>query len=834
VALRSLRSWAGVPALIAGIAASAGGLLLLVAGAGPVQGQSPLPWWALIPLFALAEIFVIHLPTARNAHTHSLREVPTVLALAFLGPLGYLAAHLLGAGSAVAIHARQRGTKLGFNICWFALEAALGVVVYRAVLGGASAASPRGWLAALIATVVTDLVGAALVTLVIRLVEGESDRSIVRAAATRGVIAAAANTCLASLVVVLTVREPEALPLLVTVLLTVFAAYRSAVALHRRSAQAELLYRFVKDAGRSVDLDAAVHSILVGARELLGASSAELVLSQPEGRRGVRLRLESGSDEVVRDSLAEPHGPWWSDASNGRSVLRSAGEEPAEDGEPRDGMAVPMLLEGAIQGVLVVTDRSFELDTFGERDLRLFEALTAHAAVALSNARLVDRLQRLLEQREYEAGHDLLTTLPNHRELLRRTEAALKEGRGAAIVLQVGDVQDVSEVLGRTAGDGLLKALAQRLQALAGDAVGALDRGSFALVLPGVDASSAIGRAHDLVDALQRPVPVDGVPLYVSVHAGVASAPEHTDAPEPLLHAAAAAAHAAASSGVPVDVHSPAVTEAVSRRLLLAADLAEAVENGGLEVWFQPQADAATGAVTGAEALLRWTHPRFGAVPPPEIVALAERTALMRRISTQVLARALERRAAWAHHGHLIDVSVNLTVDDVTDVALPTRVAELLGRFDVPAHALTLEITEGGIMSDPERTIGVLEALHQIGVRLSVDDFGTGHSSLAYLDRLPVDEVKVDQSFVRRLADESSAPTVVRASVSLAHELGLRVVAEGVENEALWRRVAELGCNVVQGYHLGRPMTSDALLSWMLARSALDAEGAAVGSRARV
>jgi len=179
-------------------------------------------------------------------------------------------------------------------------------------------------------------------------------------------------------------------------------------------------------------------------------------------------------------------------------------------------------------------------------------------------------------------------------------------------------------------------------------------------------------------------------------------------------------------------------------------------------------------------------------------------------------------------------VSVNLTVDDVTDVALPTRVAELLGRFDVPTHALTLEITEGGIMSDPERTIGVLEALHQVGVRLSVDDFGTGHSSLAYLDRLPVDEVKVDQSFVRRLADESSAPTVVRASVSLAHELGLRVVAEGVENEALWRRVAELGCNVVQGYHLGRPMTSDALLSWMLARSALDAEGAAVGSRARV
>jgi EAL domain-containing protein (putative c-di-GMP-specific phosphodiesterase class I) len=280
-----------------------------------------------------------------------------------------------------------------------------------------------------------------------------------------------------------------------------------------------------------------------------------------------------------------------------------------------------------------------------------------------------------------------------------------------------------------------------------------------------------------------------------------------------VLIAADSAMWQAKSSRAAVHVHVAEDELDRARRLRLAAALEGALADGDIEVWYQPQAVTCTGAVVAAEALVRWTHPVYGAVPPPEIVALAERTGQMRRLTDYVLRTALHQVAAWSRLGLALDVAVNVTTQDLADEALPVVVARLLAETGVDHGSLTLEITESGVMRDVERCLAVLDRLAALGVRLSVDDFGTGYSSLSYLQRLPVHEVKVDRSFVMRLAHDSGDLTMVRSIVDLGHALGLSVVAEGVETAEVLRLLADLDVDVVQGYHLGGPMPAPAFLA---------------------
>jgi EAL domain-containing protein (putative c-di-GMP-specific phosphodiesterase class I) len=270
--------------------------------------------------------------------------------------------------------------------------------------------------------------------------------------------------------------------------------------------------------------------------------------------------------------------------------------------------------------------------------------------------------------------------------------------------------------------------------------------------------------------------------------------------------------------------------DSTARRLTLAADLPQAMRDGALQLWFQPQAATATGEVTGFEALLRWDHPRFGWVPPPEIVAVAHRTGMTQDLTDHVLRSALTSRADWASNGHDIDVSVNVTPRDISDAGIVERVGALLLDTRTPPGALIMEITESDAMRDPERCAVVLGALAARGVRLSVDDFGTGYSSLAYLDRLPVHEVKIDRSFVFRVEKNASDSTIVRATVNLAHDLGLRVVAEGVENDLAKALVTQMGCDLYQGYGLARAMPADDVLDWLVRHNAMARSRAAAAS----
>jgi diguanylate cyclase len=261
-------------------------------------------------------------------------------------------------------------------------------------------------------------------------------------------------------------------------------------------------------------------------------------------------------------------------------------------------------------------------------------------------------------------------------------------------------------------------------------------------------------------------------------------------------------------------VYSAARDEHSPRRLMLAAELRGALERGELTVHYQPKIDLRTGGLVGAEALVRWMHPMLGIVPPDEFVAIAERTGLIQPLTTLVLRRSLHQCRVWRRAGERIDVAVNLSAGSLLNRSLPGEVRQLLAEAGIAPGALTLEITESSIMIDPAGAVEVLAALSGMGVQLAVDDFGTGYSSLSHLKGLPVHELKIDRSFVANMASDDNDAVIVRSTVELGHNLGLRVVAEGVEDPETWQRLVALGCDVAQGHHFSRALEPESLLAW--------------------
>jgi len=265
-------------------------------------------------------------------------------------------------------------------------------------------------------------------------------------------------------------------------------------------------------------------------------------------------------------------------------------------------------------------------------------------------------------------------------------------------------------------------------------------------------------------------------------------------------------------------LYQPDLHATTPRRLTLVSELRGALQNGEIQVHVQPQAELRSGRVVGVEALVRWKHPELGWVPPDEFIPVAERSGLIGLLTTRVLDASLAACALWRAAGRDLAVAVNLSARSLQDADLVDEVARLLQRHDVPADRLTLEVTEGSVMADPARAVALLHQLRDLGVRLSVDDFGTGYSSLSYLQRLPVQEVKIDRSFVTDLSTESENVAIVRAIVDLGRHLGLEVVAEGVEDDTTWQLLASMNCDLVQGWHLARAMPTGEFLGWLSTR----------------
>jgi diguanylate cyclase (GGDEF)-like protein len=438
-------------------------------------------------------------------------------------------------------------------------------------------------------------------------------------------------------------------------------------------------------------------------------------------------------------------------------------------------------------------------------------------------ARELGRMQQEIRGREQEiqhlAYHDDLTALPNRNRFRLDVAAAIDRAQEAAervavVVLDIDRFKDINDTLGHHVGDRLLQQVARRLEGVAettGIEVARLGGDEFAALFAGTGIEEARARVEDLRKLLSEPLEAADIHLEVQASAGIALYPDHGADPASLLKQAEVAMYVAKERWLGVSFYESTEDRHSVHRLSLMNDLRRAVLEGSLDLAFQPKVSLADGAIRQVEALVRWDHPRLGRISPAEFVPIAEQTGTVRHLTTFVLERAVEQIAAWRGAGLDLVVAVNISALDLHDPTLPGRVADLLERHGVAAESLIVEVTEGSIMADPERARRVLGELEAMGLRASIDDFGTGYSSLAQLRRLPVHELKVDRSFVVEMARSEEVRLIVRSTIELGHNLGLTVVAEGVESLETMELLREMGCDLVQGFHTGGPLAAGEL-----------------------
>jgi diguanylate cyclase (GGDEF)-like protein len=526
--------------------------------------------------------------------------------------------------------------------------------------------------------------------------------------------------------------------------------------------------------------------------------------------------------EIVDVNVARGDGRWWRyrGDTGGRVVDREVGRpRPSDPGEQE--LVRPLAVGDAEVGELRVRFPRSALPSPRERDA--VAAFSDALAAALHDAATHHELRVVTARSSYEAVHDPLTALLNRAAFLARGDQALRQLAHdhpvALLLLDINQFKEVNDTLGHAAGDQLLRLTATRLGALArtGDLLGRLGGDEFALLTSvpvlgdrTAPMAYALRQAREIAERLAAPTEVAGVRMSVEVSVGFVVADAATADLTELLRRADIAMYQAKEGGGSVAAYDGARDAASTDQLALLAELREALAaDDQLVLALQPAVDLATGAPTGVEALIRWHHPRRGWLGPADFIRPVENSEQLGTFTRYVLDKALAVAASWAGEGLDVPISVNLSARSLLDPRLPAEIAEALRRHQVPPHRLVLEITETVVMSELEVIDEVLATLRSMGVQLAVDDFGTGFSSLTFLTRIAVDELKVDRSFVIRMTDSPEAAAIVRTTVGLAHELGLRVVAEGVETAEQRLALAELGCTAAQGYHFFKPMPAD-------------------------
>ncbi len=454
--------------------------------------------------------------------------------------------------------------------------------------------------------------------------------------------------------------------------------------------------------------------------------------------------------------------------------------------------------------------------------LFVFWAVLFRLVVGASRA-----LTRQSNASAHQATHDALTGLPNRALLRERTDQAMvasaRSGTHVALILMDLDrFKDINDTLGHPYGDNLLKQMGPRLREYLrhSDTIARIGGDEFAVMLPDLQfPHQALAVAEKLNAALEEPYLLGGVMVEVGSSCGVVTSPDDGDVFDELLQHADVAMYAAKRNGYDVVGYDPLMDTNDPARLSLLADLKMAIEDTEqLLVYYQPQADLATGQVSGVEALVRWQHPVRGLLAPDSFIPFAEGTGIIRSLTWWILRTALQQNRLWAEDGLHLRVSVNISPRCLLEAGFADHVVQLLSETGVPVQRFELELTETAIMIDPDRALAVLLDLAGRGIKLSIDDFGTGHSSLAYLKNLPVHEMKIDRSFISGMGTDSNDDSIVRSCLELAHNLNLTVVAEGVETRQAWQHLRDLGCPTVQGYFLSRPLPAPDFIQWLHGR----------------
>ena len=782
------------------------------------QFRLPFAFVAVTAAFVIAAVFPISFEIRRDALVISFVGAVVVIGFAFVPAVQVGVALLLAQAIVCTVQERQAATKVAFNLANEALASGVAGFVFSVVLRGASPASPRGWLAALCAYAALSTVEFSAIVAVITLATGRRVKSAPMAFA--AAMTTALGTAIAVLFIVVRVADARALVIFLLPTISVAVAGRAHHSLRQRYANLGLLYGFTRRVAGLRDLEEMLPAVLREARELLRAEVAEATVVLPT--RVVTASVREGSEEmtVITGMRALEHLVLDANAN----LLVPRGRAPEElrqlldERSMNDLIAVPLPGMTDAAGVLLVANRLSTMSTFEGDDLKLLTALASHAAAAFQNSELLERLREEAAAKEHQALHDALTGLPNRTLFAQRLSSAIdtvtEGGAVGVLLMDLDGFKVINDTLGHHIGDIVLQESAARLRAVTPPTgtVARLGGDEFAVILDAVGGPQEVAfAAHVLRTALEQPLLVEELTLEVGASIGIAVAPLHGLDANMLLQRADIAMYEAKGSQTGVELYAPERDVLNARRLALVGELRQAIEADALDLWFQPQADLATGEVIAVEALLRWSHPRYGFVPPDEFIPIAEQSGLIRPLTLWVVRHAVAQAAAWSAAGRPIGVAVNLSARNLLDAELAENLAQTLAAAGVPAESLTLEITESHMMADPTRSIDVLGQLSAMGARLSVDDFGTGYSSLSRLKRLPVDEVKIDRSFVMQMCTDDYDDAIVRSTIELAHNLRLVVVAEGVEDEATWERLAALGCDVAQGYFLAKPMPAPEL-----------------------
>ena len=791
--------------------------------------------------FLFAEQLLLNVEFRRQAHTFTLAGIPLLIGVLVVSPLVFVLTRLVASVLAL-VWQRVSVDKMAYNSAAYAFEAAADAMLVHLLLRPARGLDLRTAVTLIVLLAVVDQLISALVLVVIRVHNGPLSRAGVIEVLVPAFVLSVVSSMFAFNLIIL--FEHGILGAAVAAMLVGLGAagYRAYAAARHRHESLTLVHEFVTGGVGAQSLETLAEELLSRIRRLLRASTVQMMISDSDSDRGDRLPSEVGSALTLavdeEDSLHVSHhdfdtGDWVVVRTLTQQEPLLAGRTTKDPGVRhwldehgfRDAMMVALPDSSGMRGTLRVTDRLGETSTFTAEDLTMLQTLTGHLAVALRSTRLMQKLG-------YDAAHDSLTGLVNRRGLYTDGQARLAETPGrrrALLLLDLDKFKEVNDSLGHHTGDRLLVEVGARLrgQVRGGDLLARLGGDEFAVLLEDAGYEEAASVAENLRDTLAEPFTtpagssaVGTLTLHSTVSIGIALFPDDGPDLSALLRKADIAMYKAKTSGDGHHVYSDTDNADGATRLRTVDELQAAITSDQLILHYQPKIDLDTGDVHAVEALVRWDHPTRGLLYPDAFLALVEVSGLMRAMTRLVLEMALDQAADWQGQGQDMTIAVNLSASSLVDADLPQEIFAMLATRGVPPRALQLEITEEFLMADRDRARSILTRLREGGVQISIDDYGTGYSSLSYLRDLPIDELKLDQSFVVPMADDARAAALVASTIALAHSLGLRMVAEGVETDIVYSELKRMGCDQAQGFYLSRPVPAATLDHWLLNRPA--------------
>ena len=777
-----------------------------------------LPFFALVIAFGVAEGAALHVEIRKESHSLSLSAIPMMFGLLYLSPVLLLAAYVLGAVPALIWIRKSALVKAGWNACLFVAQIGVAALVVRVLLGGELPQTAIEWLVPLAAVLAAELLSLVAVPLVIMAVDAKFRPGLFAAVGQSQILAALAGAFTVT-VVSASIGDPFMILFALVPVLGIGALLRSTGHLSQRFEDLQQLHSFTRvltneRGARTLDTGLS-HLVEVMRSRVAGLLTVSV---DDEVASTLRLLVDDAFVDENPDAIAQSllgtldEGPvTYLDDSDARPEVQAL---LGHIGASRI-LAARVLGEVDRQGVLFVADRLGMRDDFNADEIRLFGSLADTLSSRLSNDHLVEEL-------ETQAQHDALTGLPNRLsfEIALTASLANPSQAGVVVMIDLDRFKEINDSLGHETGDQLLIEVARRLSTAtrSTDMVARLGGDEFALLLTDrltSDPGDMTRRIDDIHRTLTASVQISGIKFEIGASLGAAEWPTQGTDSASLLHRADTAMYQAKRNQLGVVWYTPELDADAPRRLDLYLSARSALEAEELFIHLQPKVSARDGRITGAEALVRWTHPAHGPISPAEFVPLIEHAGLIGKLTRFVLERAAQTASIFHGVGIEIPIAVNLTPRDLLDPTLPADIADILERYRLSPGALQVEITEDAMIVDFDTSVTVLTRIRELGLQVAIDDFGTGYSSLQHLHRLPVDQLKIDRSFITRLSSDESASAIVRASIGLGRDLGLRTIAEGVEDAHALSVVSQLGCEEIQGYHVSRPLPAAEFMRWV-------------------